>query len=282
MNKNILGLVIASLFSSNFIIADQVSTSNKIEVFNYLNNNLNEKNKIKKYATKKYDFKYLKQNSVFSKIQVLDIVRILKLYEKHQNKAAILVLNSMIQPIQKKYIKRFEFLLKISDEIDNNIDILTTLTDFTKISNHDYFFVNEIVNLLDRAGKYEEGIFLLENIEKINNNFSHLIYRKIVFVKEPSLNEKIKKYLSIKQPYVEMENSLAYFYDKKGRLLDAYNTYKEYNVNLRNTNVISELYAQIKFRLNNFNSNEYNNNVKDFKIKIKNTIPFYIYKIRTK
>jgi hypothetical protein len=253
----------------------------EIEVFNILSGNL-KKNMAKQVPiAEKYNYEFVnKKNKVkFTKIQNIELFRVIQLYNLKEYSAAKIVLNNMIKPIDTKYIKLFDILFSIEIKLANNQSIDNELESILNFGEYDLFFIKKVVIILNRYSLYKEGIFLLQNIQSVENIFVNSVELK--YTKNKNISEDFEYYINIKHPLKNTKNALGYFYEQDNMLLEAYETYIENNIEKKNNIKIAALKEQIKFRVKKYHTEQYDTNVVDIKEKISNTKDFIIYKIFT-
>jgi len=274
MNKKIF--LVVTLFATL-----NAGTQDKIEVYNILSSGL-KKNMIKQVPIeKKYDFDFVKKRvkSSLTKIQNIELFRMIKLYNLNEFKASKVMLHNMIKPLNNKYTKLFDILFSIEIKLENKEPIENELEAILNFGEYDLFFIKKTILILNKYSLYKEGIFLLQNIDKIENDFVKTV--DIRYCNEKIIKEDFEYYKGIKFPLKDTKNSLAYFYEQDNKLLEAYEVYITNNIDKKNNIRISALREQIKFRIKKYHTEQYDTNVKDIKKEIENTRDFLIYKIFT-
>jgi len=256
-------------------------SNGKIEVFNILSGNLKKSVEKQVPIAEKYNYEFInKKNKIeFSKIQNIELFRVLKLYNLQEYSAAKIVLNNMIKPIDTKYIKLFDILFNIEIKLEDGSPIGNELEAILNFGEYDLFFIKKVIIILNKYSLYKDGIFLLEGVDKAENTFVNAADTR--YSKDKEVTEDFEYYKNIKHPLKNVKNALAYFYEQDNRLLEAYEAYIENNIEKKNNIKISAIREQIKFRVKKYHTEQYDTNVIDIKDKISNTKDFIIYKIFT-
>jgi len=268
------------ILCSNVLNASSIG---KLEAYNILQNELNKNVSSTISNKEKYNFDFVKKDkkvmaTKWSKLTNLEVSKIMELYYLNEFSSAKYLLNNMNSKIETKYKKLFNLMLEINIKVSKNVNVKNEVVSLVNFGINDYFITNEIINTLVNADNYKLAIKLIDSMDSTSN----------VIVKKLDLDNYKIETRNILEKYKNTTNNLKLlkarmgdFQVKIGYLLEAYDTYKNFNFNKVNNDKIANVSEQIKFRVKAYNSKEYAPNQNKYEKRINKTSPFKVYNITT-